>query len=577
MTLEARRALHLDVRAVRDALEWFVSRDPLEIYAFACARGLVLRHEHRRELKRRGVSIDKLRIAPSPTQLAFHRSPANVRGIFGGNRLGKTEVASKDFCMAMRGIHPFWQAPVPGRYMACSMDFSQGKDVILHKFNRWLGPEKTYVASERRIVDKATGSSAVLMSAESDPMKYAGRDLDGILWDEEPTHLIRQEGSRGLTDRSGREVFMLTPAEGVDWMWDELIQPFRKGKYRGGIPVRTSALCQAFTAARRMLDKKGVTAKCDVKVEGINDPEEVERVLIEVLRMVPYEVWTLARATEDEVPDVDLFEADIDDNPFLSQPQVLQFIRKQPPDKRLVRRSGEITHRRGLAFPELDQHVHGAPRDWTYEDLPEGQAFTLFRTIDFGYENPFVVQWWCAFKMWGDDVLVMYREFHESQVTVPYVANWVREHQLPGEEAFVQTTFIDPAAKQRSIVTGGTSVIEELRSHGLLCVPSIHDKPAGMALVHACLEVREGRKHVFREGAAGAPKLYAAQSCETWWETMQELRVDVNRRTGSVKEEVVKYNDHHFDATQYFLLMKPRHFDYPKGSRRRVDDPVVGY
>jgi phage terminase large subunit len=78
---------------------------------------------------------------------------------------------------------------------------------------------------------------------------------------------------------------------------------------------------------------------------------------------------------------------------------------------------------------ELDGIHHPIPpEDWK-----------VFRSIDFGYPSPMVVQWWAKSP---DDTFVMFREFYQSSTLVEDAAEMIKMYS---EDLQVNQTFADPA------------------------------------------------------------------------------------------------------------------------------------
>ena len=104
----------------------------------------------------------------------------------------------------------------------------------------------------------------------------------------------------------------------------------------------------------------------------------------------------------------------------------------------------------GLVYDNFDTTLHVVDR----VDLPS--EWTRIRSVDFGYNNPLVVQWWA---LSGDDEMVLYRELYATRQLVSDIGPLVRDLS-EGER--IAATVADHAAENRA----------ELEQHGNRTVPA---------------------------------------------------------------------------------------------------------
>jgi hypothetical protein len=108
-----------------------------------------------------------------------------------------------------------------------------------------------------------------------------------------------------------------------------------------------------------------------------------------------------------------------------------------------------------VVFDEFDPAVHVQPVDYD-PNLP------LYRSLDFGFVNPFVCLW---IQVDDSGVVRVIDEYVRSRATIDVHADEIK-NRTPGGEERVAATFCDPAGAGVNDVTG-TSVVRELRAHGI--------------------------------------------------------------------------------------------------------------
>lgn len=108
-----------------------------------------------------------------------------------------------------------------------------------------------------------------------------------------------------------------------------------------------------------------------------------------------------------------------------------------------------------VVFSEFDPAVHVRPVDYE-ANLP------LYRTLDFGFINPFVCLW---IQVDHDGLVRVIDEYVRSRATIDVHAEQIRV-RTPRLEEQVTATFCDPAGAGSCDITG-TSVVRELRTLGI--------------------------------------------------------------------------------------------------------------
>jgi len=186
-----------------------------------------------------------------------------------------------------------------------------------------------------------------------------------------------------------------------------------------------------------------------------------------------------------------------------------------------------------VVFAEFDPAVHVRPVDYD-PNLP------LYRTLDFGFVNPFVCLWIQVDAVGGVRII---DEYVRSRATIDIHAAELKS-RTPCPEERVAATFCDPAGAGVNDVTG-TSVVRELRAHGIIT----RSKRSA---------ILDGIEHVRRAIRAGDGKasLVISPKCPRLIEAMQCYHYPDPATTAAPKELPQKDGlyDHPIDALRYFFI-----------------------
>ena len=188
----------------------------------------------------------------------------------------------------------------------------------------------------------------------------------------------------------------------------------------------------------------------------------------------------------------------------------------------------------GVVYDEFDHTRHAIdpfeiPDDWR-----------RFRSIDFGYTNPFVCQWWAQDP---DGRLYLYREIYMSQRTVRDHAEVIKRYPER-----IEFTVADHDAEDRAT----------LRQHGIPTMAAKKDISPGIEAVQLRL----------REAGDGKPRLFIFKNAVVDIDTRL---IDSKRPTSTldeigtyaypegidgkpVKEAPIKVDDHGVDAMRYAVM-----------------------
>lgn len=170
---------------------------------------------------------------PHEKQIQFHTSEATIRGLFGGNRSGKTVSGATESVWRATGKHPYQRvkpAPTTGRVVA--VDFLNGVDKIVKpEIARWLPPSELINGSWEDSYDKShnvltleNGSTMEFMSYVQDTNSFAGTSRDWFWMDEEGPREIYIENMLRIADCGGRGWLTMTPLEGMTWVFDDVFE-----------------------------------------------------------------------------------------------------------------------------------------------------------------------------------------------------------------------------------------------------------------------------------------------------------------------------------------------------------------
>ena len=191
-----------------------------------------------------------LRYEPHAKQAEFHVAPfPALRAFFGGNRSGKTTAGGVDTIVQAipRELVPAhlqafkrWDPPFFCRVVTPDLTNTL-EGVVLETFRQWTPREALKGGSFEKAWDKQLrmlrfkeGSWIQFFSNDQDRDKFGGAALHRTWYDEEPRQDIRQECLTRLIDFDGEEIFTMTPFSGMSWLYDDVYEPWERGKLVDG-------------------------------------------------------------------------------------------------------------------------------------------------------------------------------------------------------------------------------------------------------------------------------------------------------------------------------------------------------
>lgn len=254
----------------------------------------------------------------------------------------------------------------------------------------------------------------------------------------------------------------------------------------------------------------------------------------------------------------DVIEMNVTDNPYIPDAQV-ERMQKTLSGMRYERYfEGKWVGTEGTIYKEWDGDTHKVtPEDlqewyagWQIHDRTEwtnGEEtvrispppdFRVYRSIDFGYNNPFVCQWWARSP---DDELIMFRELYKSELLIEEAAEKIRKNT--GDDWTLEQSFADHDAQ----------AAETLRKHGVHTQNAKKDVEAGIDAVKSRLQKDDrGRAQLYiMEGARMHQPDEQLKLDDRPLKTLDEIP-SYTWKDGD-EDKPQKKDDHGMDAMRYLV------------------------
>lgn len=230
--------------------------------------------------------------------MKIHESTAQVLGIGGGNRAGKSEIQLIEIVMAMTGVYPFslkhlqrqkFRGPVNCRLVLESLTTTLHPTILPKlQFWKWNGTDRpggerghwgwipkwclkggewdkswseklrtlTVLCRDPEDMNRVVGESTLqIMSRDQDASDFASGEFHFVGHDEPPTLAIWRESQARVMSVAGRLMVAMTwpddPSIPVDWIFDEVYEPGIQG-------VRDHAWFNIYTTDNKNLDQEAV-------------------------------------------------------------------------------------------------------------------------------------------------------------------------------------------------------------------------------------------------------------------------------------------------------------------------------
>lgn len=189
----------------------------------------------------------------------------------------------------------------------------------------------------------------------------------------------------------------------------------------------------------------------------------------------------------------------------------------------------------GLVYPEYGHHTH------VIDAMPPGwQEWKKYRSIDFGYNDPFVCQWWAD----SGEALYLYREIYMSSRIVSAHAETIK--RLSGTERYIATV-ADHDREDR----------ETLHAAGVQTTTANKAIDRGLDAVRSRLKVQQtGRPRLYILRTALTERDQTLSEAKRPCSTIEEFDSYVfgSDNAGKSKEKPVDRDNHGMDAMRYAVM-----------------------
>jgi phage terminase large subunit-like protein len=262
-----------------------------------------------RRLKENRIEIYNTGDKVHKKQIEFHKSPKRIKGLFGGNRTGKTVAGAVEAVLHALGDSRYRKLK-PSSGWVVSLTNEVQRDVAQKEVLKWL-PKKEIQDiiirhgrksdPENSIIDKIVlknGQTIGFKTVEQGREAFQGTSQAWIWFDEEPPKDIYDECWMRIIDTKGDMWFTMTPLKGLTFVYDLIYLNER------------------------------------------NDPE------------------------------IDYWMMEWEDNPWLDKEEIERMIANMPEEEREARQYGRFTSLSGFGLPELRKEIHIKPKiavpEWYY-------------------------------------------------------------------------------------------------------------------------------------------------------------------------------------------------------------------
>jgi hypothetical protein len=363
-------------------------------------------------------------------QLRYIHSEAAIRADFKGNQGGGTGACMYDASLRFIGIHPIARRNIlnkPVRFVSkvvpeSDCDEQNQQYVELMRFLRPLGIVKKDITARSKIATirdpggcadhkaefmASTQELDAFMSVQRSAY-YQDEEIERIKWDESQVRLLKEGGDSSVS---------VTPAKGLDWMYDSIWMRAHK-------VFRSKAIC----------DKFGFT---------------------------PVEVRSNVK------PFIECFCWATDDNPVMTTDAIERIFEGiDDPDELAMRRYGVFRQVSGRIYKAFDERVHKISADQYFQPTLF-RSYWNYRIIDYHPSKPWDVSFLVIdphneWFVWNE-----IHQSHDNRTTNELRDQIKSESLLDEDEEFNRCTLIDPLATVKQIrpdYTTGRSVFDDLMS-----------------------------------------------------------------------------------------------------------------
>jgi len=451
-------------------------------------------------------------------QERFGKDPSKVKGLFGGNRSGKTEKGAEYVLNKMR------EKPNQ-RWWLCAETFQDSVNIqqrkvwsLLPKLGIKYGKYNEITGFTNRKIVLKNGSIGIFKSYDQERESFQGEDLDGIWNDEEAPYDIYREQRMRLIDRNGEMIFTMTSLKGVTDLLQNIFENHDtlESKYA---PLVDETL-------PRVVEKEGIRF---------------------------YLLWTT-------------------ENPYIDQERTLLETKLMTKDEIKSRIYGMPINLSGKIYMKFNKGIHVIP----FEDVPFNKV-TLYEVLDPHDRKPWAIIW-AAVSITGTIYIVdeyperNFNEMYSDDKTYTEYAKIIKEKEESLRQIFrkpIHKRIIDPNFGNKTVQLaerqGGqssTTPKKELLKRGLRFVDGIDALEAGHLKVRELLYWEKKDEEIVVQ-----PKILITENCiNTIRHLSRYARGDILTSSGDVKDKVKpreKYKDFS-DVTRYLAMSNPRYITVSK-------------
>lgn len=230
-----------------------------------------------------------------------------------------------------------------------------------------------------------------------------------------------------------------------------------------------------------------------------------------------YDLWK--RGRDPEHPEWESFKSPSWTNPHLPKGDIEEARRTLTNAVFMQEYGADFTLASGQVYNEFDEGYHVVPADKLIID----PSWPRYRSIDFGYEHPFV----CLYiAIDPEDRVIVYDEYYQ-------------QHRSMEQHSRALRTDAGTRYEWTSCDISGASQRATLLENGIPTIALQSKIVEGLELVRQSLRIRDD----------GKPGLYVSSQCV---ETIKEFNLYSYPDSG--KDEPKKEHDHCMDALRYFIV-----------------------
>lgn len=437
-----------------------------------------------------------------PMQKKFARDRAKTKGLFGGNRSGKTEGVA-NYVLEKARRNPKSKGWVVGETFQDSVAIQQTKIWnLLPKNEVKYGRFDEINGFTNRKLQLKNGSLITFKSYDQGWEAFQSDDIDWIWNDEEPPYNIYKEQRMRLLDRDGEMIISMTSLKGVT----DLIQ----GIYEDAEIVESQYAPLVDKELPRIAEKDGIKL---------------------------FFLWT-------------------SENPHINQKRLYQETKMMDKNEILARAYGIPINMSGKIYPMMSKSVHVIP----FADMPEGD-YVLYHVLDPHDRKPWAIVWFAVHRTGSIYAVDEYpnNDFIEMKYddkTYAEYAKVIKQKEVKLKEIFgvksIRRRIIDPNFGNKTVQMakrqGGqakTTPKKQLARLGLKYRDGIDSIQAGHLKVRELLHYQRDKE---TDEIVVQPKLMFTEDCPNTSRGMLRYSwKDITTASGDEKDKVApmdKYKDY---------------------------------